>query len=191
MKFPLVWCLGWVLLLKNLSTESLVCQPSVQSTGFCLVACLLGGTSTSASWNPAWIPGWLPERRQDVSSRPWISHLTLWRPLWGLVENHLERNLRLKQSQVTEHRKQLLRNQDQVCVGFLPLLISWEVLGISPFTGRIIFMPKYHREKNILCSYLWKGVWTYSWGGESLKSLRPEKRRVCDQSNILSRWRWW
>lgn len=81
-----------------------------------------------------------------------------------------------------------LRNQDQVCVGFLTLLISWEVLGISPFTGRIIFMPRYHREKNILYSYLWKGVWTYSWGGVSLKSLKPEKRRVCDQSNILSRW---
>lgn len=107
MKSPLIWCLGWVLLLKILSTASLVCQPSVQSTGFCLVACLLGGTSTSAIWNPAWIPGWLPERRQDSSSRPWISHLTLWRPLWGLVENHLGRNLRLKQSQVTKPGKQL------------------------------------------------------------------------------------
>ena len=75
-----------------------------------------------------------------------------------------------------------LRNQDWVCVGFLILHVSWEVLGISPVTGRIIFMPKYHREKNIISSHLWKGVWTYSGGGESLESLKPEKR-VCIQSN--------
>lgn len=178
MKSPLIWCLGWVLLLKILSTEGLVCQPSVQSTGFCLVASLLGGTSTSAIWNPAWIPGWLPERRQDSSSRPWISHLTLWRPLWGLVENHLGRNLRLKQSQVTKPGKQL----EKPGSGVRRLLNSADflrMLGISPFTGRIIFMPKYHREKNIIYSYLWKGLWTYSGAGESLKSLKPEKRRVC------------
>ena len=101
-----VWaesCFWKTLALKVWSVNP-VCSPLVSAL---LLACLLGGTSTSASWNPAWIPGWLPERRQDVSSRPWISHLTLWRPLWGLVENHLERNLRLKQSQVTKHRKQL------------------------------------------------------------------------------------
>lgn len=39
------------------------------------------------------------------------------------------------------------RNRDQVCVGFLTLPVSWEVLGISPFPGRITFVSKLQRKK--------------------------------------------
>lgn len=52
------------------------------------------------------------------------------------------------------HAGKQLQKQDQVCVGFLAQLISWEVLGISPFTGRIIFIPKFQRKENAIYSYL-------------------------------------
>ena len=44
------------------------------------------------------------------------------------------------------HLENSLEKRDQVRTGFLPGLTAWEVPGISPFTGRTIFVSKFQRK---------------------------------------------